>query len=311
MFSIYSLLFESFDYYYPKFGISGKLNQKEARKHFYEVLKFTMDRVNNKFVYEPHWLSNQSEHAGMLIPTQTRTVHGQIVIDYNKKQINVPYGFEYSPVLFWQLKSVQQTFPEFGSFPLVINGYKEKYDKNLEQFVSSGQQVSDSFKDYDKSTTKHRDINYEVEKTVQEVDWYHVTRKTNLGSIKRIGLVPSKEFINPQQRGWTQRNPNLQNVVYLTKNYNRAKNIAEVLIQKYNEPAVILKVFGEALSDYSKLVVDEDEIYQHEEKPSKPGVPDYLLSVIGETESIGYEGTISWKYIEVVEVIRENLKEAD
>ena len=92
---------------------------------------------------------------------------------------------------------------------------------------------------------------------------------------------------------------------------NQKEHFYEVLIQKYNEPAVILKVFGEALSDYSKLVVDEDEIYQHEEKPSKPGVPDYLLSVIGETESIGYEGTISWKYIEVVEVIRENLKEAD
>lgn len=270
MFSIYSLLFESFDYYYSKFGVTGKLNPKEARKHFYELLKNTMDRANLLFVYDPHWLSKQqSEHAGMLIPTQSRTVFNRIVIDYNKKQINVPYGFEYSPVLFWQLKSVLQTSPEFGSFPLVINGYKEKYDKNLEQFVSSGQQVSDSFKDYDKSTIKHRDINYEVEKTIQEVDWYHVTRKTNLGSIKRIGLIPSKEFINPQQRGWTQRNPNLQNVVYLTKNYSRAEKIAEVLIQKYNEPVIILKVSGEALTDNSKLVIDEDEIHQFQEKPNK------------------------------------------
>jgi len=87
---------------------------------------------------------------------------------------------------------------------------------------------------------------------------YHATRLSNWHKIKKDGLKPSWQVEDPQTGGLTSMNPQLQDAVYLSLDLGRAREFAESLSLKYDEPAVVIRVDGNAIRDHSKLIPDED-----------------------------------------------------
>jgi hypothetical protein len=133
---------------------------------------------------------------------------------------------------------------------------------------------------------------------------FHATRASHLPSIMKKGLVPSGTV--DQGTGWTQYNFHLQNAVYLTLDYDYAVAIAKTLANRFGEEGVVLRVKGSAVSDYSKLVVDEDALENYVRglgynmgsiDPARPG---FLQSVVDDIESFGYLGTIPPSALKVV-----------
>jgi hypothetical protein len=182
----------------------------------------------------------------------------------------------------------------------------------LKDLLQNTKKISGKSPAYSKEEEQFKQFEYEVFKDISEHSWYHATRESNLSSINEKGLLPSKEF--KQGSGWTEFNFNLQNAVYLTANKDYAENIAITLSERYEESAVVLKIDGAALKDYSKLIVDEDSLRNEytdkvEAGAVKQGMADYLTSVVDTIQSIGYKGRIAPEYISVENTIAFNSDE--
>lgn len=218
------------------------------------------------------------------------------------------------PRVTYALKTSAAYIPELKNYDvLLMNFYSNDENstyKNvgkLEDLLQNIKKISGKSPKYsDKKEEEFKEFEYEVFKDISEHSWYHATRENKLSSIQQKGLLPSKEF--PQGSGWTEFNFNLQNAVYLTANKNYAENIGITLAEKYDEPAVILKIDGSALIDHSKLIVDEDSLRnEYTDKVEagyvKQGMADYLTSVVDTIQSIGYKGRIAPEYITVEKTI--------
>lgn len=164
---------------------------------------------------------------------------------------------------------------------------------------------------------------YEVFKDLKDYDWYHATRKSNWPSIKQKGLLPSKTF--EQGSGWTQFNFNLQNAVYLTRIPGFAFRIAQTLANRFDEDAIVIKVDGNALKDYTKISVDEDALrntydgsvdlfvstyeIHHKDPRHLHRLPEFQESVSDpHLSSLGYRSIIEPKYLSIVETAHSEVE---
>lgn len=163
---------------------------------------------------------------------------------------------------------------------------------------------------------------FAVFKDLKEFDWYHATRKSKWQSIKQKGLVPSG--LQDQGDGWTQFNLNLQAAVYLTKNIDFAYRIADTLAQRFEEDAIIIKVDGKALKNYTKIVADEDALrndyddtvtgYYSAEMFKDPSffqrIPEFHQSVSDpKLASLGYKEIIPSSYITIYDTVKHEKDE--
>lgn len=103
------------------------------------------------------------------------------------------------------------------------------------------------------------DFSYLALESPQEMVWYHATLAKNEDSILRRGLLPPGD--ERRASGWSPDwNMGLQNAVYLTSDETRARQIAETLATRNEEPAIVLSVNGSGLEDTRLLAFDEDAI---------------------------------------------------
>jgi hypothetical protein len=240
------------------------------------------------------WNPKQKQAAPVLFNTQEK-------IFYIKSRLT-------DPRIAVALRSTLENIPEAGEY-LVKDWYDEDKDYGrLANFVEKIKKVSGKYKEYtDEDEPTYKEFELEVFEDLSDKTWYHATREKNLDSIRQKGLLSSGEF--DQGEGWTQLNLNLQDAVYLTADKKYAEGIAESLVAKYHpEAAIIIEVDGSVLKDYSKLVVDEDSIRNDYDGAVSSGnlvweLPHYLSSVVDNIESVGYEGTISPKYLKPIERI--------
>lgn len=139
--------------------------------------------------------------------------------------------------------------------------------------------------------------------------FYHATRASNLPSIRKKGLLPSAQV--GRGTGWSQFNLNLQDAVYLTLELDYARQIALTLASRWGEDAVVLEVGGDAIRNYSRLVVDEDiyeKFIQGQGWMSLGGgvdeiSPRFLDSVLAKIGSFGYQGVIKPQHLKVALVV--------
>jgi hypothetical protein len=150
---------------------------------------------------------------------------------------------------------------------------------------------------------------YRVLRRATEQPYYHATRASRLRRIMEEGLRGSTALRQEQgEEGWTQLNPSLQDATYLTASYDYAYAIAETLVARYGEPAVIL---GVDISGFplDKLVVDEDvsDVPWYEHK-----APGYLQSVAAQSlQSLGVLGGVPPDRLELIEEVVEESEDVD
>jgi hypothetical protein len=324
---------ETEKYYNSKIKASGKLNSELTK---YDVARAKRVGIN-AMIYVPDLYSldaaaetnEPSNIGGLKIARNTRTYSFEdfIVVDFGNKQIFLNFGTS-SPTMDPRtaigLRSLVETVPETSEFDVQLREYDHDANKDfftnlgpLSKLLSNAKQVVTATRKFKKRSNEvsYEDFKYEVLHDLEDVTWYHATRRSNLGAIKRTGLIPSKEFSQQQQQqhGWTFSNLDLQNAVYLTASLKYAREIAETLAEKYNEPAVILKVNGGVLKDKSKVIVDEDSLRDEYddsvvEDNVLAGMPHFMTSILHKIKSIGFNGTIPPSEVSFVEKI--NTKES-
>jgi hypothetical protein len=291
-------------------GYSGKPNKKTAR----EILYAYVSKGKTYFSYDPDALTkNFGKDRGLFNVERVRQVsRSKIFLDFTKRTIYVAFAFLKDSSAYIQLEGILEVFPEFGGFEVVEQKYEGSYDEKYKKLgtlfslVSGAKEVSGESEEYlpgEKREIKAPTYNryqFKIIEDVQATDWYHVTRRRFYNAIKRAGLIPSKEFQNPQDHGWTQWNFNLQNAVYLTHDVDRARKIAKAVSDKYGEDTVVLMVDGSGLEDRRKIVIDEDAIHEYEADVGM-GKPDYIHSIVGAPFSIGYKGIIPSRFIQFFE----------
>lgn len=250
---------------------------------------------------------------------------GKVVVDLAGKHIILRKSGEplHDPEIVSLLKMINEFIPEFGDYN--VSKFLVNPSNGYSKLMSLGVSVNDLLRgvkvksgEYGRykrgDDTKFGQYKFEVLKEVQDLEWYHATKRSNLDGIKKRGLVPSKEFDKEdlQKHGWTDINFDLQNAVYLTNSYDRVLSIGKELVKKFGEDALILKISGAALSDEIKLVVDEDwlrDYYTGAIVWSDDSVagehPEYVGSLTDSVISgIGYKGVIPFSFIKIVEVIQ-------
>jgi len=136
------------------------------------------------------------------------------------------------------------------------------------------------------------------------VKWYHATLERHVPSILERGLLPSQVGGDEARPGWSPGwNMYLQEAVYLFDSLEPAEAVAETLAARHEEPVVVLEVDGRGLSDPSRLVVDEDVLYDDYGFRGSSGAdhdfPEYQTSWNTGRGSIGYAGIIAPEHIRV------------
>jgi ribosomal protein S6 len=116
------------------------------------------------------------------------------------------------PRITLQLKSILKVFPEFGNF-VVKQEYNNENLGLLKNILTNIKSFSGRYKEYSRKEELYKDYKFEILKDVTEIDWYHATKRSNLASIKKVGIIPSKQFQHPQEYGWTTLNLDLQKSV--------------------------------------------------------------------------------------------------
>lgn len=158
-------------------------------------------------------------------------------------------------------------------------------------------------------------------KEIWEQDFYHASFKKHVSQIMKEGLTPSmtlKDVIDKFGKngsitlgdipttGWTSMpNEDRQPAVYLWSERAEAKALAEYLSYRNNETAVLIKVDGRGIKDYTKLVIDEDALRDNWGDVSKrfrSKIPHFYGSVLA-TKTIGYLDKIYPQYLSVIEEI--------
>lgn len=254
--------------------------------------------------------------AMALSPDRSGKVFGKIYP--HKQTIELPTDIKYwklNPHIASGLLSLSATLPQTNDFKVVVwneeNNQNESTGLTLSQLrqmiKKKSVKAQETIKDTDDNgnpVTSFKEFMVDILEDLDDRTWYHATRKLNLESIKKQGLLPSHTF--EQGQGWTQANLNLQNAVYLTADIEYAYAIAETLAIRNKEDGVVLAVSGKALEDKSKIVLDEDALVSQDGMrwgDIDYTLPDYYTSVLNKIRSIGYSDVISPKYISVEEVV--------
>ena len=212
------------------------------------------------------------------------------------------------PRIVETISSTIQLLPQFADFNVSYQGEWIRGDQfewevigKAKDLVKSKKLVQGKALEYDRENERYKEFKYEVFEDITEIPWFHATLKKNIPSIMSQGLLPSGE--QPQGSGWTQLNMHLQKAVYLTASPDYVQEIAETLADRFEEDAVVVKIDGSALSDRTRLVVDED-ILRDEFGMNYSNLieelPDFMASVLSRIESLGYKGVIAPKFLEVV-----------
>jgi hypothetical protein len=281
------------------------------------------------FVYDPtSFYSGEKmqdlethQDAGGLIPRPSGVFKGSgeyenVMIDFENNKIYLRKGKTYlqDPRTAIVLESLLNSYPFMENFQVtnyIFPGdrWNQKPIENygtLKDLVSKIKQVKFKTSVYNRDPDKDlefQEFELRVLQTVEDIDWFHATRKSNLKSIKRHGLLPKT-----QGKGWTVLNIDIQKAVYLTADINYARSIAETLAGRFEENAVILRISGRALKDTTKLVIDEDTLRDEMDgtvhSGKEIGMPTYLLSVLDDIGSLGYKGVIPSSFISVEEEIQ-------
>ena len=326
---LYSILFETPEYYKSQGKGTGRLNKEYARKLF-DLYSENGDKL---FRYEFGSLtktaaekSSEKENRGLLSPASDVEFRRDILlyVDIGNQKILIgPTSLTplQDPRVTLQLTSLLEVFPEFSNYQVELdtvdsetNQWKKIKVGTLKNLIAKKKTISGKFPTYNKNEDSFEEYEFEVLQDVTEIDWYHATARKNWNSIKRVGLVPSKEFQQAQQHGWTTLNFDLQNAVYLTYSKSHAEDIAQAIAEKFGEPAIVLKVKGSALKDTSHIAVDEDALRNDFDGNvsggmSLSGMPNYFTSIQHRVRSIGYTTTIQPQFISFVELIEPETEE--
>lgn len=334
MIKLYKILFETAEeYYQSNIGVSGRLNKELAAQDFSRYKRRGVQYVEyNPETFTKEGVSETSDpnNIGGIDKVSSPAYSKQkVIIDLKNNIILMRSGLpEHDPLITFQLRELLSTIPELATYQVkrfvptkdsFVPDKELSYGMTVQDFLSGKQEKSGRYPRYKKGEELYDEFKFEVFKDLSEFDWYHATRKSSYEKIKAEGFLrPSKDFGADQQQrhGWTQFNFDLQNAVYLTHDIERARDIANVLVDRYEEEAVVLKVSGKALSDVSKIVVDEDilrdeytdEIYPREAQ----GIPEYIISITSEKiAGLGYKSRISKEFIDVAETIKFEKPEED
>lgn len=278
-----------------------------------EDLNRYRERGIKLFKYEP-FVYAQSGAAGGFITKRSLGSSGLYFDIDSRKIIDMDSSLPtHNPRFVSQLESIIDAIPEFKDYQLVSRVYNEKnfgYDEEIygkvSDLLSGKKSVVGRFPRYSKGQDLYDQFKFEVLQDITEVSWYHATRASNWDSIKSGGLLPSKTV---SVEGWTEFNLDLQKAVYLTLKFRYAKQIAETLAERFGEPAIVLKINGQALADKSKIVVDEDVLRDEytgnvTANQESIGMPEYILSLIkNNLSSIGYRGKIESGFVEIAATV--------
>lgn len=257
--------------------------------------------------YEPDaMIKDVGKQRGMWIPSSSiykKGNRGIVVMDVENQEFVINTNLR-DPRVATIILSTLNVMPEFSDWDIVVWGeFDEDVWKSKKiikgkagDYRDNAKEIVSNFREWSKDENiSYKEFKYMVFEDLDDITWFHATRLSNLQSIMKKGLLTSKSF--EQGGGWTQLNLNLQDAVYLTSNEDYAYQIAETLLGRFDEPAIVIKVSGKALKDKDKLVVDEDVMTSEFDgmmAPGmlEPGLPDALSSVIHRIESIGYSGNI-------------------
>lgn len=245
-----------------------------------------------------------------------------IKINAAKKMITLPKDFEYSP---YEISAIE----ELNKMPL-LSDYKVMTQDGLTNLaaltrkikVSTGSYQTWANPKYDfRSATKPFGV--KIIKAIHERNFYHTTFKKYVRFIKVNGLTPSKVFADIENElvqsgkikagdgvplgliprdGWSSSlNPEKQRAVYLYLDKDKATALAKYLAYRNQEEAVVLEIDGNALRDYSKLVVDEDALRDDSSVSKKLSVdvPHFYFSALSHMKSIGYTAVIPPQFIKI------------
>ena len=330
---LFEILFETAEeYYQSSLKSSGRLNKELAAQDFsrykrrgVQYVEYNPETFTKEGVSET---SDPNDIGGIDKVSSPAYSKQKVIIDLKNNIILMRSGLpEHDPLITFQLRELLSAIPELATYQVkrfvttkdpFASDKELSYGMTVQDFLSGKQEKSGRYPRYKKGEELYDEFKFEVFKDLTEFDWYHATRKSSYEKIKVEGLRPSKDFGAGQQQrhGWTQFNFDLQNAVYLTHDIERARDIANVLVDRYEEDAVVLKVSGKALSDVSKVVVDEDilrdeytdEIYPREAQ----GIPEYVISITSEKiAGLGYKSRISKEFIDVAETIKFEKPEED
>lgn len=333
------ILFETAEeYYQSSLKSSGGLNKELAAQDFarfqsprfksrgFQYVEYNPETFSKEGVSETSDPNNVGGIEKVSSPAYSKQ---KVIIDLKNNIILMRSGLpEHDPLIMFQLRELLSAIPELATYqvkrfvptkdPFVPN-QELSYGMTVQDFLSGKQEKSGRYPRYKKGEELYDEFKFEVLKDLSEFAWYHATRKSSYEKIKTEGFLrPSKDFGAEQQQrhGWTQFNFDLQNAVYLTHDMERAKDIANVLVDRYEEDAVILKVSGKVLSDISKIVVDEDILrdeYSDDVIPREAqGIPEYIISTTSEKiAGLGYKARIPSEFIKVAETIKFEKPEED
>jgi hypothetical protein len=246
------------------------------------------------------WLYVESGRGGGYDMSLHSTGHDLASIDLDRQRIYLDnFAFEVDPETVRLLDALSEV-DEIRDFEVYQGGGRHGKVSDLKKLIRRKSITAPMHGDDDTYTYKEFEI--EVLKDLSDYTYYHATRASNVDSILRHGLKPSD--IHNQGAGWTQMNIHLQSAVYLTARKEYAERIAETLANRYGEDAVVFKVDGAAVSDYTKIVMDEDVLQVDEyykATPSELGqdVPHFVHSFLRQNGSIGYLGIVPPKYLTV------------
>lgn len=231
------------------------------------------------------------------------------------------------PRLVSIISSTVSMMPEIGDFTVSkILFDEDKFSYHYHDFGKAAMLLARAKTIKGKSSAYLEDsyelFKFAVFQDLKDFDWYHATRKSKWQSIKQKGLLPSG--LQDQGEGWTQFNLSLQNAVYISKNLEFVYRIADTLADRFGEDAIVIKVDGQALKEYKKIVADEDALrndyddtvtgYYGPEMFKNPNffqrIPEFHQSVSDpKLASLGYKGIIPASYLTIYDVVKYDKEE--
>lgn len=299
----------------PSYALHPTLGPEwwEYSKRKNDLLYFHAEPFTRE-AYQEEGLDTRDRGAWIIgRPTGSKTSGYLLSAAPKEKKIEI-LGHLSDPRVSAILISSARLIPEMLDFEVIrtfkeTDGYGEESLGTLRNIVSRAKSLSIRSKEWKKDRQEppsYQDFEYQVLEDLQDLPWYHATTWKALSSIRQKGLLPSGT--SEQGSGWTQLNLDLQKAVYLTADKDYAQDIAETLALRTGEPGVVLRVDGSALSDHSRLVVDEDSIRNEYDGGVSGGMmntdlPDFMTSVVDGIRSLGYEGKIPASKITPIEVI--------
>lgn len=235
-------------------------------------------------------------------------------IDFETETIRIPtVDALRNPSLVEMLHSLNTTLGDIlGNWPVYDIAEEDYYDPDAEmRKLGALKNIASKIRDVEAETLRflpndegedvYEKFKFKVHDAVEDITWFHATLKENLESIMNKGLLPSGD--EGSKAGWSILNLHIQDAVYLTHRQYYTEQIAESLVAQHGKEAVILEVDGQALKDYSKLVLDEDALRDPRMENMiaygdvDPDLPSFYTSIEDKVASVGYRGVIKPQYI--------------